>query len=230
MTLIASVIIDALIVVISILLVKKVKPNKSNMLNLAFGTFWLGAAGAYFFAGLADLSGVINSAYFSRLFFLLAISLAVIPVFSLSLFLGAAYLKKKSIWILPAILSIFLLMYLYFVLSAPLNGPFIEWTLKYQIKSAEPIILIQYLGYACFAMVSLLSLTAFKARKTSTFIQFNSVAASMGLFFLGGYLDLLGSVSFETVLFRALIVVGVLIGYYGFSPGIKTLKLAGKFT
>ena len=228
--LIFGAIIDFLIVITSILLVKKVKPNKNNLLNLAFGTFWLGAAGTYLFAGLADLSGIVNSLYLSKLLYTITISLAIIPVFSLALFLSATSLKKIAAWILPSILGLFGLIYIYFIMTVPLVGPLIGWTVKYAIQNNEAILLIQFLGYSCFIMIALLALIASRSRKKSTFIQFNSVALSMGLFFLGGYLDLLGTPELETVLFRTIIVAGALIGYFGFVPGLKLMKLAHRLT
>lgn len=228
--LIASASIDFLIVVLSILLVKKIKPNKSNLLNLAFGTFWLGVAGAYFFAALADLSGIFNSVYFSKLFFTLAIVLAVVPFVSIALFLGATSLKGKTVWLLPAITAVTGIIYIYFIATAALAGPLMEWTLKYTIHSPEALLIIQSSGYFAFAMTALLALLAFRSRKISTFIQFNSVAVSMGLFFLAGYLDLIGGPGIETVIMRIIIVIGTLVGYFGFSPGIKLMKLAHRFS
>jgi hypothetical protein len=228
--LIASITIDAIIIAISLLLVKKIKPNKSNLLNLAFGTFWLGIAGIYFFAGLSDLSGIFNSVYFSRLFFMIAIALAAIPVVSLALFLSATSLKGKIVLVLPFMFALMGLAYIYFVVSTPLEGPLVEWTVKYNVQSPEAITLIQYSAYSAFTMVVLLGLIAFKSRKSSTFIQFNSVAISMGLFFIGGYLDILGSPAIETVLFRAIIVIGAAIAYIGFSPSIKLMKLMHRLT
>ncbi len=227
--LITGVIIDFLIVILSVLLVKKIKPNKANLLNLAFGTFWMGAAAIYFFAGLVDLSGLFNSVYLSKLFFMLSISLAAVPVVALALFLSATSLKKKSILILPSIFTLTGLIYIYFILTVPLIGPLTGWTVKYYLTSSEALTLIQYSGYSAFTMVVLLALTAFKSRKQSTFIQFNSVALSMGLFFLGGYLDLLGSAELQTVLIRGLIVIGALIGYFGFSPSLKLMKFFHKW-
>jgi hypothetical protein len=227
--LIPALIIDALIVITSILLVKKIKPNKTNLLNLAFGTFWLGVAGIYFFAGLSDLSGLFNSGYISKLFFTITISLAAVPVFGLALFLSAAYLKKKSVWILPLIFGLIGIVYIYFVVTGAFKGPLIiGWVVKYSIESKELILLSQYASYSCFTMIALLALTAFRARKTSTFIQFNSVALSMGLFFLGGYLDLLGTPEIQTLFFRLLILAGAFIGYVGFSPGVRLMKLANR--
>jgi hypothetical protein len=226
--LVAAVIVDFLIVITSVLLVKKVKPNKGNLLNLAFGTFWLGVAGIYLFAGLSDLSGFINSEYISKLFFLITLTLVAIPVFSLALFLSATSLKKISAWILPGIFALVGLVYIYFITTAPIVGPLSGWIVKYQLQSNEALLLIQYAAYACFTMIALLALIAFRSRKTSTFIQFNSVALSMGLFFLGGYLDLLGTVELQTLLFRMLILIGVLIGYVGFKPGLKLMKLANR--
>lgn len=228
--LIAGAIIDLLITVISLLLVKKNKPNKRNLLNMAFGTFWLGSAGIYFFALLSDLSGIFNSVYFSKLFFSLAIILAVIPFVSISLFLSATSFKGKTIWILPGITTITGLIYVYFNATAAYAGPLIGWTLKYIIQSKEALLVTQYAGYFSFVMVALLALIAFRARKTSTFIQFNSVAVSMGLFFVAGYLDLIGSTGIETVLIRTIIVIGALIGFFGFSPGIKLMKLAHRLS
>ncbi|MBU2100004.1 hypothetical protein KKG83_08050 [Candidatus Micrarchaeota archaeon] len=226
--LIPALIIDSLILITSILLVKKIKPNKNNLLNLAFGTFWLGVAGIYLFAGLCDLSGVINSTYISKLFFMITIALAAVPVFGLALFLSATYLKKKSVWILPVIFGLIGIVYIYFVTTSALKGPLIGWVVKYSIGSHELLILSQYAAYGCFTMIALLALTAFRARKTSTFIQFNSVALSMGLFFLGGYLDLLGNPQIQTLFFRLLILAGVFIGFIGFSPGVKLMKLANR--
>jgi len=207
--LIPAVIVDFLIVITSILLVKKVKPNKGNLLNLAFGTFWLGVAGIYLFAGLSDLSGVINSLYISKLLFLITLTLVAVPVFALALFLSATSLKKTSLWILPGIFALVGLGYIYFITTSPLIGPLTGWLVKYHIQSPEAVLLIQYAAYACFTMIALLALLAFRSRKTSTFIQFNSVALSMGLFFFGGYMDLLGTVDLQTLLFRMLILLGV---------------------
>jgi len=228
--LILSIIIDAVIVIMSILLVKKVKPNKSNLLNLAFGTFWLGVAGIYLFSGLTDVGGMLNSVYLSRLTTIITLALVVIPVFCLALFLSATSLKKTTLWILPAITGLIGLSYLYLVTTNPLAGPEIGWTVKYYIQNPEALMLIQYTGYLCFTLASLLALIAFRARKTSIFIQFNSVALSMGLFFLGGYLDLIGTTGIETVLIRLLIVIGAIIGYIGFAPGIKLMKIAHKLS
>lgn len=228
--LIAGVIVDFLIVILSIFLIKKIKPNKANLLNLAFGTFWMGVAGIYFFAGLADLSGLFNSVYLSKLFFMLSVSLAAVPVVALALFLSATSLKKKSIWILPLIFSFTGIIYVYFISTVSLIGPLIGWTVKYYLISGEALALIQYSGYSAFTMVVLLALIACKSRKQSTFIQFNSVALSMGLFFLGGYLDLLGNAELQTILLRGLIVIGALIGYIGFSPNLKLIKLLHKLT
>ncbi len=229
-SLIFSVIIDLFIVIISILLIKKIKPNKGNLLNLAFGTFWAGVAGIYFFVALTDISGIFNSVYFSKLFFMLAVILAAVPFTALSLFLSATTLKGKIVWILPAVSILTGLLYVYFVASSTLYGPLIEWTLKYNILKPEAIAMAQYSAYFAFILIALLSLLAFKARKTSTFIQFNSVAVSIGFFFIGGYLDLLGTQGIETVLMRGLIVIGALIGYIGFNPGIKLIKIAHKIS
>ncbi|MFH1663363.1 MAG: hypothetical protein ABH986_00885 [archaeon] len=226
---IASTIVDAIIVIVSILLIKKIKPNRSNLLNLAFGTFWLGVAGIYFFAGLTDLSGMFTSIWLSRLSFLITISLAVIPVVCLALFLSAISFKGKTILVLPAILGLLGILYIYFIVLTPITGPVIGWTVKYYSQSSEAITLIQYLGYSCFTMVMLLALTAFRSKKTSTFIQFNSVAVSMGLFFLAGYLDLLGNTEIQTVLIRSVIILAALIGYFGFSPSINLIKLFHRF-
>ncbi|PJA17987.1 MAG: hypothetical protein COX63_02495, partial [Candidatus Diapherotrites archaeon CG_4_10_14_0_2_um_filter_31_5] len=168
--------------------------------------------------------------YFSKLFFTLAIILAVIPFVSISLFLSATSLKGKTIWILPGISAITGLIYIYFNATASYVGPLMEWTLKYIIQSNEALLATQYSGYFSFVMVALLALLAFRARKTSTFIQFNSVAISMGLFFIGGYLDLIGTTGIETVLMRVVVVIGALIGFVGFSPGIKLMKLAHRFS
>jgi len=230
MTLLFGAAIDIVIVILSILLVKKIKPNKSNLLNLAFGTFWLGAAAVYFFAALSDLSGLFDSVYLSKLFFLLTIVLAAIPVFSIALFLSATSLKGKTVWILPAISAGIGIFYIYFTVSSVLVGPFIGWTLKYIVQSEFALLATQYGSYFSFTMVALLGLIAFKARKTSTFIQFNSVAVSMGLFFLGGYLDLIGGPELGTVLIRTLVMLGAVIGYIGFSPGIKLMKLVHRLS
>jgi len=227
---IAGIIVDILIVILSILLIKKIKPNKSNLLNLAFGTFWVGVAGIYFFAGLTDSSALFNSVYLSKLSFMLAISLAAVPVIALALFLSATSIKGKTLWkVLPLFFALAGIAYIYSIITAPLTGPLFGWTVKYSIESNTALTLIQYIGYSCFTMVILLGLTAFRSRKTSTFIQFNSVAISMGLFFLGGYLDLLGSPAIETVIMRSLIIVAALIGYFGFSPSIRLMKIAHKF-
>ena len=227
--LLSGIIIDFLIVTVSLLLVKKVKPNKNNLLNLAFGTFWVGVAGSYFFAGLADLSGIINSVYFSKLFFSLAIILAVMPFVSLALFLSATSFKGKISYILPTITAIISVFYIYFIATAKLIGPISGWTVKYVVKSSEALLITQFSAYFAFIMVALLALLAFRSRKKSTFIQFNSVAVSMGLFFLAGYLDLLGNTEIGTIIIRGLIVIAALIGYFGFSPGLKLMKLAHRF-
>ncbi len=230
MSVIVGAAVDIVIVIISILLVKKIKPNKSNLLNLSFGTFWLGAAAAYFFAAVSDLSGLFASVYLSKLFFVITIVLAAIPVFSIALFLSATSLKGKSVWILPSISALIGLVYIYFIITAVLVGPFIGWTLKYLVQSEFVLVATQYGAYFSFIMVALLGLIAFKARKTSTFIQFNSVAVSMGLFFFGGYLDLIGNPELGTVLIRTLVMLGAVIGYIGFSPGIRLMKFVHRLS
>jgi hypothetical protein len=216
--------ISMLISIMSFYLVKKLqyKPLqfKEHRLRFFFGMFWLSVSLIYAIVTIIETLSLFGKFYTATILFITAATIPVIPVLSLASFLSVAIFgRSKKSYIFPTIMLIGSISYAYFVIMEGINGPLItQYSTQWFLNGPIALLLTQALGYTAFAMCLLLFFIAFKTKKKLIVFKIMLSATSISLFFLAGYLDLLGPKGFDIIIIRGVIALGVIVGYYAFFP------------
>lgn len=223
--------ISLLICIISLFLVRKLeyKPTqfRAQRLKFFFGMFWLSIGFIYALVTLIELLSLLGRFFTAEILFITTVSLATIPVMSLSSFLSVAVFgRKKKTFIFPVIMLGACASYVFFILTEGIKGPTMtEFGTKWFLAGPNNILLVQLLGYTSFAMCLLLFFIAFRTKQKLTVFKIMAMATSISMFFLAGYLDLLGAQGFDVLIVRGTIAIGAVFGYFAFYPTKTMVKL-----
>lgn len=228
---ILNIIISLLISVLGFFLVKKLeyKPLqfREQRLKFFFGMFWLSVGLIYGIVALIEILSLFNKFFSAQILFIATVCLAVIPVISLSSFLSVAIFgRSKKTYFFPALILGTSLSYVFLILTEGINGPEISsFGAKWFLAGPNSLIIVQALGYTSFAMCLMLFFIAFRTKQKLIVFKIMAMAASISMFFLAGYLDLLGAQGIEVLIVRAVIALGAIVGYYAFYPTKRMIKI-----